>query len=335
MTLLNIKLITAVIALAASNAAFANELVDCTGCTPQQFQLAAMEALDGVHIVYDLETGISRKFAVQGVDCNNRDTTASPDKKIAAPAPKCWSGNATVTEMPVDSAVLSILSDMAVFDSQYPGYLQNGYAKNFEINLDSPPAGFSDPSVGGNLSGHHDIVGIALDRNFSNPTQNDFRFNNFENSISNWLSGPNAPDELRGFVSFVSRITSVSIQVPAVVGDPGLGLSWNPSEYLIRVVAKDGFGNEIRMTFDPKTGILTITGIVGPNGNPFPSKFQDQFSTSFPDQNLAGSYVGGLENSGIQVSHGTGGGGISTTRWWQVSCTRTGNGPMTCITFPE
>ncbi len=333
---MNIKLITAVLALWMCHAALANELVDCTGCTPQQFQLAAMDAQDGVHIVYDLKTGVSRKFAVYGVDCNLRAAPPSPDKKTTAPIPYCWSGNATVTEMPVDSAVLDILNDMAAFDNQFPGYLKNGYAKDFEINLDLPPTGFPDPSVGGNASGHHDIVGIALDRNFSNSMQNDLRFNNFHDAIDNWLRGPDAPEALRGFVSLVSRITSVSIQVPAVVGDAGVGLGWNLSEYLIRVVAKDGFGNEIRMTFDPKTGTLTINEIVGPNGNPFPSKFQEQFNTSLPGASAAEAYAGSLENAGVQVSYGSGGGGgYSTTRWWQVSCTRIGDGPMSCVTFPE
>ena len=292
-----------------------------------------MDALDGVHIVYDLKSGVSRKFWVQGVDCNSRVTTPSPDKR-AAPVPYCWSGNAT--EMPVDAAVLDILADMAAFDNQFPGYLQNGYAKDFEFNLDSPPTGFSDPPVGGNETGHHNIVGIALDRNFNNPMQNDLRFNNFDLAINNWLRGPDAPEALRGYVSLVNRVTGATIRVPAVIGDAGLGLTWNLSEYLIRVVAKDGFGNQILMSFDPKTGLLTIIGIIGPNGNPFPSKFQEQFSTSLPGENAAQSYAGSLENAGIQVSHGSGGGGgIRVTTWWQVSCTRTGGGPMTCITFPE
>ena len=333
---MSIKLIITMFALAAGQQAFANQLIDCTGCTPQQFQLAAMDALDGVHIVYDLNTGVSRKFAVRDVDCNSRATPASPNKRTNAPVPYCWGGNAI--EMPVDATVLTILRDLAIFNNQFPGYLQNSYAKDIEINLDSPPIGFSDPPISsGNVSGHHDIVGIALDRNFSNPMQNDFRFNNFAQSIDNWLRGPDVPADLRGFVSLVSRVTSANIQIPmGPVGDAGAGLSWNLSEYLIRVVVKDGFDNKILMTFDPKTGVLTINQILSSNGNPFPSKFQDQFSTSFPDQNLAGNYVGALENAGIQVSHGSGGGGgIRATSWWQVTCVRTGNGPMTCVTFAE
>ena len=103
--LLNIPLIIAVFVLAVSNTAFANQLIDCTGCTSQQFPFAAMDARDGVHVVYDLKARISRKFSVHGVDCDNRSTLPSADQKIVASAQKCWSGGATVTEMPVDGGV--------------------------------------------------------------------------------------------------------------------------------------------------------------------------------------------------------------------------------------
>ena len=332
---MKIKLIGLVLALACSSSAVANELIDCTGCAPQHFQLAAMDALDGVHIVYDLKSGVSRKFWVQGVDCNSRVTTPSPDKR-AAPVPYCWSGNAT--EMPVDAAVLDILADMAAFDNQFPGYLQNGYAKDFEFNLDSPPTGFSDPPVGGNETGHHNIVGIALDRNFSNPSLHDYRFRNFERAINDWLRGPDAPEALRGFVRLTSRINSVSIQVPAVIGDAGFGLGWNPSEYLIQVIVKDGFGNEIRMIFNPKTGELVIMDIADRNGRPFPSKYENgTFRTDFGhDRGAAETYLGLLENAGIQVGYGSGSGGtISSTTWWQVTCWRIGDGRMTCTAYRE
>ena len=70
-----------------------------------------------------------------------------------------------------------------------------------EINLDSPPAGFADlrPGLLGNLVGHHDIVGIALDRNLNNPMQSDARYNNFEDAVARWLGGTDAPEAFCGF----------------------------------------------------------------------------------------------------------------------------------------
>jgi len=330
MLVLNIKLITAVFALAVSHAAFANKLIECTGCTAQQFSFAAMNARDGVHIVYDLKARISRKFVVNGVDCDNRATSPSPDQKVVVRTTNCWSGGVTITEMPVDTAVLSILSDMADFDTQHPGYLQSAYAKDFELDLDNPPTGFSDPPVGGSQTGHHDAVGVAVDRSFSNPLQSARRFRNFEDAIENWLEGPDAPEALRALRSLASRITSVAIQVPAVVGDAGLGLSWNPSEIRMKVTAKDGFGNQIRMTLDPKTGVLTINKIEDRDGNPFPSRDDNAFGLNFPNQDEARVYAGLLENAGVQVTHsgvipGNGGRG----RYVEVRCS-TGDGIQAC-----
>ena len=324
--------------LAASNTAFANELIDCTGCAPQNFQLAAMDALDGVHIVYDLKTGVSKKFFVQGVDCSRTPETTAPNGKKVPAQTRCWSGSANATEMPVDGTVLNILAEMAIFDNQFPGYLQNGYARDFEFNLDSPPTGFSDPPLRGNKAGHHNIVGIALDRNSSDPFLNHARFRNFERAINAWLRGPDAPEALRGFVRLISQINSVSIQVPAVIGDAGFGLGWNPSEYLIQVIVKDGFGNEIRMIFNPKTGELVIMDIADRNGRPFPSKYENgTFRTDFGhDRGAAETYLGLLENAGIQVGYGSGSGGtISSTTWWQVTCWRIGDGRMTCTAYRE
>ena len=174
-----------------------------------------------------------------------------------------------------------------------------------EINLDSPPASFSDPPAGfySNLAGHHEIVGVALDRNFSNPMLSDARYNNFEDAVARWLGGTDAPEAFCGFNRFTRQMSN------------------SFSIYASILVAKDGFGNEIRMLYDRNTGEMTIRDISDSNGRPFPSRYEKNvFTASFSkDHSAALAYAGLLENAGVRVSY-IGAAKISSAAKWRVSC---------------
>jgi len=190
-----------------------------------------------------------------------------------------------------------------------------------EINLDSPPAWFSDPRPGSmsNLAGHHDIVGVALDRNLNNPMQSASRYNNFKDAVAQWLDGPDAPEALCGFNGFARHISpSLSIYAP-------------------RVIAKDGFGNEIRMAFERSTGAMTIREIVDANGNSFPSSYdKNAFNMDFlKNYDAAVAYARLLENAGgIQVSYSSEK-NVGSKAHWQVSCTGDEGARMACLVHSE
>lgn len=106
-------------------------------------------------------------------------------------------------------------------------------------------------------------------------------------SVARWLDRADAPDAFCGFHSFAyGSKRSLSINAP-------------------RVIAKDGFGSEIRMSFDRTTGVMCIDEVVDVTGQAFPSRYDTAaFTTRLcSDHSAALAYAELTENSGVRVRY--------------------------------